>query len=151
MPIFNNELMRATILTHYENPYHKETPQNADEFMQIHLTSSGCIDNLTLYLKVKDNKVITGYFDGFGCTISIASTSILLEMIEGMNVDAVLKIIAEYKKMLNSEPYDIDILNEAIVFANTVRQPSRIRCATIGWDGVAELITKHKEEENHSD
>ncbi len=143
--------MRATILSHYENPYHKETPQNADEFLHIHLTSSGCIDNLTLYLKVEKDKVIKGYFDGFGCTISIASTSILLEMIEGMNVDEVLKIIAEYKKMLSGEPYDEAILNEAVVFANTVRQPSRIKCATIGWDGVAELIANHKTEENHND
>ena len=146
MPTFNSELMRATILAHYENPYHKETPQNAGEFMQMSLNSTGCIDNFILYLQVENDKVVTGYFDGYGCTISIASTSILLEMIEGMEINQVLEIIAEYKKMLKSEPYDKDILNEAIVFANTVRQPSRIRCATIGWDGVAELIDKHKKE-----
>lgn len=151
MPILNNELMRATILTHYENPYHKETPQNADEFMQIHLTSTGCIDNLTLYLKIENDKVMTGYFDGFGCTISIASTSILLEMIEGMKTEDVLKIIEEYKKMLNSEPFDEEILNEAIVFANTVRQPSRIGCASISWDGVRDLINEHNKEESKNE
>lgn len=146
MPTFNKELMRATILAHYETPYHKETPQKADEFMQIHLNSTGCIDDITLFLKVEDGVVKTGYFDGFGCTISIASTSILLEMIEGMKIDDVMEVIAEYHKMLNNEPYDELMLNEAIVFANTVRQPSRIKCATIGWDGTKELIEKYLKE-----
>lgn len=146
MPTFNKELMRATILAHYETPYHKETPQKADEFMQIHLNSTGCIDDITLFLKVEDGVFKTGYFDGFGCTISIASTSILLEMIEGMKIDDVMEVIAEYHKMLNNEPYDELMLNEAIVFANTVRQPSRIKCATIGWDGTKELIEKYLKE-----
>lgn len=145
MPIFNKDLMRATILSHYEAPYHKETPQNADDYMQIHLNSSGCIDDITLYLKVENGHVVTGYFDGFGCTISIASTSILLEMIEGKPLQEVELIINEYHKMLNSESYDEALLNEAIVFANTVRQPSRIKCATIGWDGVQSLLERYKE------
>lgn len=140
MPIFNKDLMRATILAHYENPYHKETPQNVDDFLKIHLNSSGCIDDITLYLKLKDQHVEVVYFDGIGCTISISSTSILVEMIEGMLLEQVLLVIKEYEKMLNSEPYDADILGEAIVFANTVRQPSRIRCANIGWDGAKQLI-----------
>lgn len=147
MHTFNRDLMRATILAHYENPYHKETPQNADEFMQIHLNSTGCIDDITLYFKIEDNKVKVAYFDGYGCTISISSTSILLEMIEGMPLDEVLLRVAEYHKMLNGEDYDPELLNEAIVFANTMKQPSRIRCATIGWDGAKELILKHKKGE----
>ena len=147
MHTFNKNLMRATILGHYENPYHKEAPQNAGEYMQIHLNSSGCIDDFTLYLKVNEGVVEVGYFDGFGCTISVASTSILLEMIEGMEITKVLDIIAEYHKMLNNEEYDNELLNEAIVFANTMKQPSRIRCATIGWDGVKELILNYQKKE----
>lgn len=143
MPTFNKDLMRATILAHYEKPYHKETPQNAGEFLKIHLNSSGCIDDITLYLKVCNNRVETAYFDGIGCTISVSSTSILVEMIEGMLIDDVRRVITEYEKMLNSEPYDEDLLGEAIVFANTVRQPSRIRCANIGWDGAKKLIDEY--------
>lgn len=143
MPTFNKDFMRATILTHYETPYHKQTPQNPDEYYQIHLNSTGCIDDITLYLKIEDNKVVEGFFDGFGCTISISSTSILLEMLEKKTLDEALAIIAEYHKMLNSEEYDEDKLEEAIVFANTVLQPSRIRCADIGWDGAKQLIESH--------
>ena len=112
MPTLSNEVMRATILAHYETPYHKETPQNAGEFKQIHLNSASCIDDITLYLKLDEEKVIEAYFDGFGCTISIASTSILLEMIEGQPFTYVLNIISEYHKMLNGEEYDVDTLGE---------------------------------------
>jgi len=149
MPILNKEMMRATILAHYENPYHKETPQNADEFIQIHLNSTGCIDDITLYLKVKDEVVLEGYFDGFGCTISIASTSILLEMIEGKTFPEALALITEYYKMMEGKEYDSEILGEAIVFANTVRQPSRIKCATIGWGGAFEILSEFLDGGNH--
>lgn len=140
MHTLNKDLMRATILSHYESPYHKETPQNVDEFLQIHLNSTGCIDDITLFLKLEDNKVKEAYFDGFGCTISISSTSILLEMIEGRELSWVLLLIDEYHKMINGQEYSEEMLNEAIVFANTARQPSRIKCATIGWDGLEQLI-----------
>lgn len=146
MPTFNKDLMRATIMTHYEKPYHKKTPQNADEYMQIHLNSTGCIDDLTLYLKLKNDQVVECFFDGVGCAISIASTSILMEMIENKNIDYVLKIITEYHKMLNEETFDDELLNEAIALQNTVRQPSRIKCATIGWDGIRDLISAHQKE-----
>lgn len=149
MPILSNELMRATILAHYETPFHKETPQNVDEFKQIHLNSASCIDDITLYLKLDNAQVKEAYFDGFGCTISIASTSILLEMIEGKPFSYVLDIIREYHKMLNGEAYDTDLLGEAIVFANTLRQPSRIKCATIGWDGAEALILAAQKEQNN--
>lgn len=146
MPTFNKDLMRATIMTHYEKPYHKKTPQNAGEYMQIHLNSSGCIDDITLFLKIENSKVVECFFDGTGCAISISSTSILMEMIENKSLDYVLKIIEEYQKMLDEKHFDEELLGEAIALQNTVRQPSRIKCAMIGWEGTRDLISAHLKE-----
>lgn len=148
MPSLTNEMMRQIILMHYETPYHKETPQNTDGFRIIHLNSTGCIDDIVLFLKIVDNTVETGYFDGIGCTISIASTSILISLIEGKNINDALQIIHEYKKMINGKPFKKDLLDEALVFINTSKQPSRIKCATLSWDGAKKLIDEYEEEVN---
>lgn len=146
MPSLTNEMMRQIILMHYDTPYHKETPQNTDDFCVIELNSTGCVDEITLFLKITDNTVETGYFDGVGCTISIASTSILISLIEGKALDESLQIIHEYKQMINGKPFKKELLDEALVFINTSRQPSRIKCATLSWDGAQKLITGYVEE-----
>ncbi len=145
MHSFSPEMMRQIILMHYETPYHKETPQNTGEFHYIHLNSTGCIDDIHLYLKINHDIVETGYFDGIGCTISIASTSILLSTIEGKKLNDVLAIIHEYKEMINGRTFKSELLDEALVFINTAKQPSRIKCATLSWDGAAKLIHQHEE------
>lgn len=149
MPSLTNEMMRQIILMHYDTPYHKETPQNTDDFRVIALNSTGCIDDITLFLKIVDNTVETGYFDGVGCTISIASTSILISLIEGKTLSEALEIIHEYKQMINGKEFNKEILDEALVFINTSRQPSRIKCATLSWDGAAKLITEYEKEKKH--
>lgn len=147
MPTFNPQLMRTIILNHYDQPYHKKTPVNKEEYLQIHLHATGCIDDITLFLKVKENKVSEAFFDGIGCTISISSTSILLTMIEGMEINDVIHLVDEYQKMLNQQPFDEQLLEEAVVFQNTAKQPSRIKCALIGWEGALKLLNNEVKED----
>ena len=42
--------------------------------------------------------------------------------------------------MIREEPFDEDVLDEAIVFINTSKQAARIRCATIGWNAADEIL-----------
>lgn len=49
--------------------------------------------------------------------------------------------------MIHEQPYDAEVLDEAIVFKNTYKQASRIRCATIGWLGAQQLI--QQEDKKH--
>ena len=56
-------------------------------------------------------------------------------------------IIVNYLKMINEEEYDQDILKELLVFDDTSKQPSRIKCATLSANGIKNYLEK---EENHS-
>lgn len=47
--------------------------------------------------------------------------------------------------MIHEEPFDESVLDEAIVFINTAKQASRIKCATIGWRGLHELLEDEEE------
>jgi nitrogen fixation NifU-like protein len=144
---FSPELMRRIIMDHYSNPRNKRTPEESG-YLSIHMDSASCIDDLYIYLKMENDKIVDVAFDGIGCAISIASTSIMSEILKGLTKDEAFYIISQYKAMLHGEDFDEEVLDEAIVFINTYRQASRIKCATIGWDGVYELLDSLKEEKH---
>ena len=145
MPIFlNPQIMRQIIMDHYENPQHKMTPKNTDEYVTIHMDSTNCIDDIIIYLKSENDVVVDCTFDGVACTISTASTDIMCGLVIGKTFNEAIYIIEQYKKMIHEEEYDDSVLDEAVVFMNTSKQAARIKCATIGWDGLEELIKEHK-------
>lgn len=109
-----------------------------------HLHSSGCIDDIHLYVKVKQNQVTEVSFEGVACTISTASTSMLTEIIINKTVEEALVIIKNYENMLYSLPFDETLLGEAIVLKNTSKQASRIKCALIGWQGAQHICMEEK-------
>ena len=49
--------------------------------------------------------------------------------------------------MIYEKPYDEEALDEAIVFQNTHKQAARIKCATIGWNGLTKLLNGEKDED----
>ena len=142
MPILTNDILRAIIMDHSSNPLHKHQPEG-EGFEKVHMHSDNCIDNLDIYLKVENGKVVSACFDGVACTISTASTDIMCELLIGKTIEDALYTIEQYNHMIHEEPFDEDALDEAIAFINTSKQAARIRCATIGWVA-AENILKGK-------
>lgn len=137
--------MRAIIMEHYSHPNNKKTPDNLYEYQTIHMSSDNCIDDINIYLKVlNNNRISECFWDGVACTISTASTDIMCDLVKEKTKDEALEIIDNYLKMIHEEPFDEELLDEAIVFINTSKQAARIRCATIGWNGLKELIDEKK-------
>ena len=140
MPIsIEPALMRQIIMSHYENPRNKRTVDDP-RYLKIHMNSSSCIDDIHVYLLVENDQVSDCAWDGIGCTISTASTSVMSELLVGQSLKDALYIIKQYELMLDEKPFDETVLDEAIVFINTSKQPSRIKCALIGWHGAKSLI-----------
>ena len=135
-----NEMMREIIMDHYSSPRYKKTPTNLGDFKSIYMDSTSCIDKITLYVKFDKDVVKEAFFNGIGCAISTASTDIMCELIIGKTKEEVEYILKQYLLMIDEKPFDESVLDEAIVFINTFKQPARIKCATIGWNGLSELI-----------
>ncbi|HPM07217.1 MAG: SUF system NifU family Fe-S cluster assembly protein [Epsilonproteobacteria bacterium] len=148
MPIsLDPQMMRAIIMDHYEKPRNKRTPHD-DRYQMMHIDSPNCIDDINVFLLEENGVISDCAFDGIACTISTASTDIMTELVIGKNVQDALYIIEQYQKMIHEQPFDDTVLDEAIVFINTHRQAARIKCATIGWDALKELLNHdHKHEE----
>ena len=142
MLTLTNDMMRSIIMDHYSNPTNKHEP-NSDKFEKIHMHSDNCIDDLNIFLLVENNIVKDACFEGVACTISTASTDIMCDLLKGKNIEEAKYIIKQYDNMIHEQPFDEEVLDEAIVFINTSKQAARIRCATIGWNA-ADMILKGK-------
>ena len=137
------EMMRAIIMDHYEYPRNKKLKGEVG-YLKVHMDSESCIDDIYIEALIENGIIKDVCFDGIGCTISTASTSIMSELMKDKTIEEAQKIIDNYLKMINMEEYDEEILEEAVVFKNTGRQANRIKCATIGWNGMQELIDMSK-------
>lgn len=135
-----NEMMREIIMDHYKNPRYKKTPENKELYQSIHMDSTSCIDDILVYVLLENNIIKDVCFDGIGCAISTASTDIMCDLVINKTKEEANYILAQYLNMINEKSFDEEVLDEALVFINTSKQAARIKCATIGWNGLKELI-----------
>ena len=139
MPTLTNDMMRSIIMDHYANPQNKHDAPDAS-YEKVHMHSDNCIDDLDIFLKVVEGTIIDACFNGVACAISTASTDIMCDLLRGKKVDEGKYIIEQYHHMIHEEPYDEEVLEEAMAFVNTSKQAARIRCATIGWNAADEIL-----------
>ena len=139
MLTLTNDMMRSIIMDHYSNPTNKHQP-NTDQFTKVHMHSDNCIDDLDIFLLIENGIVKDACFDGVACTISTASTDIMCDLLKGKNIEEAKNIIKQYDNMIHEQPFDEEVLEEAIVFINTSKQAARIRCATIGWNAADQVL-----------
>lgn len=142
--IMDKDIKRTIILDNYQNP-NKKYKSNED-YIKINTRNVSCIDNLDIYLKVNNDIIEDASFEGEACVISISSTNILINLLIGKTREEGINIIDNYLKMINEEEYDKEILKELLVFDDTSKQPSRIKCATLSANGIKKFL----ENENHS-
>lgn len=135
----SQEMMREIIMDHYSNPRNKREV-NDERYQTVYMDSTSCTDKIYIQALVENNILKDVCWHGVGCAISTASTSIMTELLVGKDVEEANHILKHYLRMINEEPYDKDVLDEAIVFMNTSRQPARIKCATIGWNGLNKIL-----------
>ena len=133
--------LREIIMDHYQYPRNKKL-HGGDDYASKHMASESCIDDITVQAKVKDGIIEDADFDGVACTISTASTDILCELVKGKTIEEAKKIIENYKNMVDQQPYDEDLLEEAVAFQTVGKQANRIKCATIGWNAMEEILDK---------
>ena len=142
--VMDKDIKRSIILDNYQNPNNKRV--SGTDYIKINTRNVSCIDNLDIYLKIEDNIIKDISFEGEACVISISSTNILANMLVGKTKEEGIYIIDNYLKMINEEEYDKEVLKELLVFDDTSKQPSRIKCATLSANGIKDYLEK----ENHS-
>ena len=114
-----------------------------------------CGDQVEVYLKLNTKKKVEDLtFEGSGCAISIASTSIMTELVKGKSLEAAKKIVIDFLNMIkNTQEIKSNDLDEdqkiKIMSLSGVKQyPMRVKCATLAWHTLTSAIEEKKEEVN---
>jgi nitrogen fixation NifU-like protein len=127
-------LYQEIILDHYRNPHHKglRTPYDAE----VHHVNPTCGDEVTVRVHLDDGVLADVSYDGMGCSISQASTSVMTDLVIGKPVTEALSLQEQFLELMQSrgvgEP-DEDVLEDAVAFAGVAKYPARIKCALLGW------------------
>ena len=85
----SESMYQEIILDHYRNPHHKGL---RDGDVEVHHVNPTCGDEVTLRVKVADGVVEDVSYDGAGCSISQASTSVMTDLVIGKPVDEALQV-----------------------------------------------------------
>ena len=104
-----------------------------------------CGDELTIYAKINDGKIVDASFTGEGCAISKASTSLMIDIIKGKTVDEAKEIISIFLNMIRGEGLtkdELKKLKDARVFEGIKKLPARVKCATLSWHTMENLLEK---------
>lgn len=126
----DSNLRREIILDNYQEPMNRGLIED-DSYIKTRTSSESCIDDLSFMMKIEDGVVKDIRFDGEACAISTSATSIMIRTLIGKSLDEAIKILDNYRKMINEEEYDENLLGELMVYDDICKQPNRKGCALI--------------------
>ena len=138
------QLLREIIMDHYDHPRNRGLVED-ETYKKVNMNSDTCIDDLDIQVKFDGDKIADVRYEGEACAICTSSTSIMSELVIGKTKEEAKRIIENYMNMIYERDYDEDLLEEAIAFKNTHKQANRIKCATLGWNGLVKLIEESEE------
>ena len=114
-----------------------------------------CGDQVQIYLKLNNKKKVENLtFEGSGCAISIASTSIMTELVKGKTIEVAKKIIIHFLDMIKntseikSKDLDEDQKTKIMSLSGVKQYPMRVKCATLAWHTLTSAMEGKKEEVN---
>ncbi|ALE91531.1 nitrogen fixation protein NifU [Arthrobacter alpinus] len=112
---------------------------------QCHQLNPVCGDEITLRVETVGGAVSGIHWAGDGCSISMASASILSELIEGLGVDEVHGLIANFREVMRSRgklEADEDILGDAAALSGVSKFPARVKCAMLAWVAAEDALNQ---------
>lgn len=145
------EMYQDIILDHYREKHHSglRDPYQAE----VHHVNPSCGDELTLRVALDGQTITDVSYEGEGCSISQASTSVMSDLVIGDSVDHAMGLFDEFKTMMESqgriEPNE-DTLEDGIAFAGVSQFPGRVKCAMLSWSALRDAVARaeaHNEEE----
>ncbi|AJD91945.1 nifU-like protein [Jeotgalibacillus alimentarius] len=142
---FNNldQLYRQVIMDHYKNPRNKG---EIEDSVTVDMNNPTCGDRIHLTLDVQDGIVKEAKFDGEGCSISMASASMMTQVIKGKPIDEALKYSQIFSDMMLGKEYDDSVdLGDIEALQGVAKFPARIKCATLSWKAMEKGIDQQSE------
>ena len=138
------ELYREVILDHNRSPRNFGEIEDADRV--VNGVNPLCGDKMTLYLKLDGDRIDDVRFEGTGCAISIASSSLMTERVKGTTVDETLELFDDVHDMLTGSREPDERMEKLAALAGVREFPSRVKCASLAWHALKSALTGDQDE-----
>jgi nitrogen fixation NifU-like protein len=128
-----DDLYRRVIMDHYQRPRNRgELDEGA---ISVELNNPTCGDRISLQLHVQDDQIEEAKFLGEGCSISLASASMMTEAVKGLSVREALTLVDLFSELMQGKEIDLDRfpLEDIEALTGVAKFPARIKCATLAW------------------
>ncbi len=127
---------------------HNKSPRNFGKLTRYNHEADGynplCGDKLHVYLNVNDQGIIEDVsFEGEGCAISVASSSLMTEALKGTPLSEFKQKFEQFQQMVTADLDDAPdeaALGKLAVLAGVREFPSRIKCAVLCWHTVKSAV-----------
>lgn len=135
-----NSLHQQLILEHYRTPRNRGELEAADA--TVRKLNPSCGDQITLYLRLEGDAISEVKFTGQGCSISLASVSMLSDLLLGKSATAAEIIAEKFTAMMRGdESVSQDPgMGDLRALAGVSRFPQRVKCALLGFDALNEAL-----------
>ncbi len=147
------ELYQEIILDHGKNPRNLRKTENFNKDAKGH--NPLCGDKVHIYLKLNENKKVEDIsFEGQGCAISMASASIMTDLVKGKEEFEVKEIVNDFLDMikekdeLSNNILHKDDKTKLMCLSGVKQYPMRVKCATLSWHTLTSAINNSQEEIN---
>ncbi len=141
------DLYQELILDHSKRPHHAGLREPFDA--EVHHINPTCGDEVTLRVDVSgegaDAVVTDVSYDARGCSISVASSSVLAEEVIGRPVAEALATFEAMRAMLTSKGAvkgDEEVIGDGVAFAGVAKYPARVKCALLGWTAFTDALAR---------
>jgi len=147
------ELYQEIILEHGKNPRNLRKTDNFNKDAKGY--NPLCGDNVHVYLKLNEQKRVEDIsFEGSGCAISMASASIMTDLVKGKEEIEVKEIVKDFLVMIKENP-ELKSKNlkeeektKLMCLSGVKQYPMRVKCATLSWHTLISAIDNTQEEIN---
>ena len=131
------DLYKEVILDHYRTPRNKGRLDPHD--VALERNNPLCGDEIELFLRFEGDDLEGVAFEGKGCSISLASASMMTEKVKGLSTEEAGQLAGLIKRMLaGEEDGDASSLGDLVSLKGVVKYPVRIKCALLGWNTLLE-------------
>ncbi|OQY30725.1 MAG: SUF system NifU family Fe-S cluster assembly protein [Spirochaetaceae bacterium 4572_59] len=133
---------KAIIQDHYRHPRHKES--FSEEEQDAVMDNPSCGDRVSLKIIIENEQIQKLSFDGEGCSLCMASASILTDMMIGKTVKEAITTSSEVLDIFNGKvpAEDLEKQGEIGAFQALIEYPVRLKCATLAWETMKQLLEK---------
>jgi len=147
------ELYQEIILDHGKNPRNLRKTENFNKDAKGH--NPLCGDKVHIFLKLNENKKIEDIsFEGSGCAISMASASIMTDLVKEKEEKEAKNLIKDFLEMIKEKPelatknLSEDEKTKLMSLSGVKQYPMRVKCATLAWHTLTSAINNMQDEIN---